>query len=426
MPISVPLRGIFLLAITASLLGNAALAPPAFAQSVPRSAAPTSSAEGGPDAKFNFDETRVAPYVLPNLFRAQDGDSAPTPDQWKARREVILNHFREQVYGRSPGRPAKLGFQTLKTDPQAMGGAATMKQIAIVSRHAGRSHRFVLTLMLPNAVTKPVPVFLLLNHRSDDHIDPTREKRSPFWPAEEMIARGFGVAAFQTWTVAPDHRDRYRKGAIELFEGTTEGPRPANAWGAVAAWSWGASRALDYLQTDKRVDGRKVAVVGHSRGGKAALWAAAEDQRFAMAISNNSGEGGASLARRNFGETIEKVNEGFPHWFAENYKAYAGREEALPVDQHMLMSLIAPRPLYVTSAENDLWSDPKGEFLSLAHASPVYGLWQQPAMKPEAMPELDEPVIVGTRGYHIRSGSHGLTTYDWERFADFADRVWSR
>ncbi|MEO7193136.1 MAG: acetylxylan esterase [Vicinamibacterales bacterium] len=372
---------------------------------------------------FNFDEAKVAAYSLPDLL-AGPGGRAQDQQTWRRRRTEILQLFREHVYGRSPGRPEQLRFQVVEEQPRAMDGAATLERIAVLSTERGRQHRFEFTLFLPNGRRTPAPVFLLLNNRPATDADPSRRQRSEFWPAEEIIARGYGIAALQNDDLAPDNKDRFKDGVIRLFEGETTGLRPRNAWGALAAWGWGARRALDYFETDSRVDATRVAVVGHSRGGKAALWAGAEDERFALVISNESGEGGAAVTRRDFGETLKRITGSFPHWFAENYTAFAGREQELPVDQHMLLALIAPRSLYVTSADEDLWSDPRGEFLSLAHSSPAFALFGDAPIATDAMPPLEQPLIAGRRGYHVRTGVHNLTPYDWQRFADFADRRW--
>ncbi len=368
----------------------------------------------------NYDEAKVPPYELPDLMRLSTGSRVTTIEQWASRRAEIIELFREHVFGRSPGKPERLRFELIEEDPVAMDGAATLKRIAIHSRHGPRSHRFEVVLFLPNASREPVPVFLLINNRSTSHIDPTRAVRSDFWPAEMLVARGYGAAAFNYGELAPDDPDRFGEGVIQLFEGDADS-RPPNAWGAPAAWAWGASRALDYFETEPRVNADRVAVVGHSRGGKTALWASSEDPRFALTISNNSGCGGAALSRRWFGETVALINHRFPHWFCGNFKNYNDRENDLPIDQHMLLALIAPRALYVTSATDDHWADPTGEFLSLVHASPAYALWGHAPVAFEQSPPADASLVVPPRAYHIRTGKHGMKLFDWNRFVDFRD-----
>lgn len=379
----------------------------------------TSSRQAG----FNYDEAAVGPYTLPDVLKGNSGRIA-TPAEWTQHRPAVLELFRQDVYGRSPGRPRQLRFEVVAADPKAMDGAATLQRVAVLSAQSGREHRFEITLFLPNARKEPVPLFLLLNNRPATNADPTRQEKSGFWPAEQVIARGYGIAALQVSDLAPDDKDSYRDGVIRLFEGPSTGPRADDAWMALAAWAWGASRVLDYAEANPRIDATRVAVVGHSRGGKAALWAGAEDERFAMIVSNESGEGGAALSRRNYGETLARITEVFPHWFTRNYARYAGRVAELPVDKHMLLALAAPRALYVASADEDLWADPRGEFLSLSHTSPVYALWGEPGIRADEMPGLERPLIRGKRGYHVRRGTHNLTPYDWDRFMDFGDRVW--
>ena len=373
------------------------------------------------------DDAAAAPVddlKLPDALLMKDGRRVTSLAEWPARRAELVELFTSQVYGRAPGLPEHLDFTVVEDNPTAIGGTATLRRIAIKSTQAGRVHSFEVSLFAPNG--RRSGVFLLLSTRPASATDPTRAIKSEYWPVESVLARGYAIAAIQTDELAPDDKATFANGAIRLFEGDSAAARPPDAWKALAAWSWGASRAMDYLVTDPLVDPARVAVLGHSRGGKAALWAGAQDERFSLTISNESGCGGAALSRRPIGETVDLVNAFYPHWFADNFRAYNGKEAALPVDQHELIALMAPRAVVVASASEDTWSDPEGEYLGLAYASPVYALWGLAPVPLTGMPAVGASVFVAPRGYHLRAGIHALTQFDWDRYADVADRVWPR
>ena len=377
-------------------------------------------------ATFHFHESEVPKYELPDPLKCLDGSTVTTWQEWEAkRRPETLELFRRYIYGHSP-EPGKVTFQILETDPKAVAGKATRKLIKITctdSAHADKSYSFQASLLTPNGVAGRVPAFLLINNRPIASADPTRKELNDFWPAEAILARGYATAVFRTNDVDPDKNgDAARaKGVRAVFSAGTAGQ---DQWATISAWAWGASRVLDYLQTDPAIDAAKVAVIGHSRGGKTALWAAAQDARFALAISNCSGRGGASLARRRMGETIKAINKSFPYWFCDNFKKFDDHEDELPVDQHQLIALIAPRAVCIGSAEADFWADQRGEFLALANASPVFALYGEQPIKADEMPPLQTPLVRGHRGYHIRHGVHNLTPYDWQCYMDFADTLW--
>lgn len=371
--------------------------------------------------EINYYEEKVPYYTLPDILTSLDGTKVTNPDTWNIiRRNEILELFMENVYGRVPETPYEKSFKVVNLDKNAINGTATRKQVDITIKSGGKQLIIHLTIFTPNNSGKPVPVFLLINNRGPANSDPTRKEKSEFWPVEEAIARGYGMAVFNNSDVAADKYDDFKNGIFELLD---KNPRPDDAWGSLTAWAWGASRCMDYIVTDKDVADGKVAIAGHSRGGKAALWAGAQDTRFAMVVSNESGCGGSSLARRRYGETVERINSGFPHWFCNNFKKFNKVIDSLPVDFHMLAALIAPRPLYVANASDDLWADPRGSYLSFYNALPVYKLLGADSGIPENMPALNKQVINGKAGYHIREGSHNMMLSDWIKFMDFSDTV---
>ena len=391
-----------------------------------------------------YNEAKVPAYTLPDPLTMADGTKVTDPKQWPARRAEILDLFRTHVYGRAPGRPEKMTFEVFDRADDALGGKARRKQVAIRLTGTDDGPRINLLVYLPADAKGPVPAFLLLNFggnhaigtdpgirlatswmrdrgEAGDHraTEKSRGKAAKRFPIPMILARGYALATVYYGDIDPDFDDGFKNGVHGAL--TSPGKPGADAWGSIAAWAWGLSRALDYFETDKDLDAKRVAVLGHSRLGKTALWAGAADERFAIVISNDSGCGGAALSRRAFGETVERINKSFPHWFCGNFKAYNRNEAALPVDQHMLVALMAPRPVYVASADRDLWADPHGEFLSCKGADPVYRLLGTEGLPAATMPPLDTPAQ-GRIGYHVRTGGHDLSEYDWRQYLDFADK----
>jgi hypothetical protein len=277
-------------------------------------------------------------------------------------------------------------------------------------------------MFTPNSSKNPVATFLVINHRGMRTMDVSRENKDGFWPAEEVIEAGYGVAGFDVKDVSPDDNEKFQLGVMELYPEQLE---MDNGMRALGAWGWGASRAIDYFETDSLVDAKKIITVGHSRGGKASLWCGAQDKRVAIAVSNESGNSGAALSRRNFGEDIKKIIR-FTHWFCPNYNQYADKENELPMDQHMLLALMAPRGLYVASAAEDLWADPKGQYLSLLEAQPAFKLYGIESNLPPEMPEVNKQIIKSHVGFHNRKGKHNMTPYDWQQFIRFANSYFAK
>jgi hypothetical protein len=398
--------------------------------------------------EINIDESKVPEYTLPNPLICLNNTKITTPTDWFAkRRPEILQLFEHHVYGKIPGKPEIITYKVHSVEENAIKGKAVRKEITIYLKNRKKDLTLNLLIFLPAHHPKPLPVFIGLNFYGNHSIHPdpgiilskqwmpkdrklcivknratesSRGVRAHRWPVEYLIERGYGLATMYCGDIDPDYDDGFQNGIHPLFY--TKGQvRPASdEWGTIGAWAWGLSRAMDYFEQDEDIDHQRVDVIGHSRLGKTALWAGANDQRFAIVISNNSGCGGAALFRRKFGERISHIVNVFPHWFCENFKRYINRENDLPVDQHMLIALIAPRPVYIASAEQDAWSDPHGEFLSAKYADQVYKLLETDGLNTDKMPEINHPIL-STIGYHIREGDHDVLRYDWEKYLDFAD-----
>jgi len=391
-------------------------------------------------------EHLIAP--LPELLKSEDGTSIESSAQWEeVRRKEILELFRDDVYGRVPESVATVSYRVVFEDREAIQGRAVEKEVTMEVRNGKDTLDISLLIFLPGNRPGPVPLFLGLNFNGNHTVYPdpqisltkswvmnnrelgitdnrtspeTRGSAAGRWPVEEILSRGYGLATIYYGDIDPDFDDGFRNGIQGIMDPESPG-RDSSSWGSIAAWAWGLSRAMDYFELDPEIDQYRVAVMGHSRLGKTSLWAGALDQRFALVISNDSGCGGADLSRRPFGERVTNINTSFPHWFASKFHEYNDNEGALPVDQHMLLALVAPRPLYVASASEDNWADQYGEYLSLFYAADAYRLYNKNISLDHEMPEVDSPVTSGQLGYHMRTGEHNVKLYDWEQYLDFAD-----
>ncbi len=390
-------------------------------------------------------EEQVPPYTLPDPLVCQDGTRITDAQMWRdKRRPELLRLFAEAEYGRTLlGRPDAMRFVVREEKRDARGGRATRLRVGVLFEGTEEGRQMELLVYLPNHVKGAVPVFLGFNfdgnYTTTGELDiplarhfamglyenrlvkntPTEAGRGihqEMWQYDLALERGYGVVTAGYGEIEPDADGCWKAGPRGLA------PEPgAQDWGCLGSWAWAYSRTLDYLETNPRVDARRVALIGFSRLGKTALWAGAQDERFALVVSNNSGAGGVALSKRIFGETVEHLTSRLGRWFCSGFRQYAGNEGALPVDQHELAALIAPRPLLIASATEDLWSDPRGEFLSGAGADPVYRLLGTDGLACREMPEPGR-LIESRIGYFLRAGRHDVTREDWLAMLSYADR----
>lgn len=368
----------------------------------------------------NYEESKVPALVLPDIFLSEKGKWIRTQEDWESiRRPEIFRLFESEVYGQIPKDFDSMEFGLVKETPNPYPEIAELEEVNITVSRNGKSHTMRVNLFLPKTGSKPFPVILLINYQPK--YPDGRLNQEGFWPVKELIERGFVTASFHAETVAPDKAETFQNGIISTIYPEQIGQ--ADGLKAFGAWGWAAMRAMDYFEQHPKIDSKKSVLVGHSRTGKTALWTSANDPRWAITYANESGCGGAALSKRKFGETVEAINRRFPYWFADNFRKYNEREEDLPLDQHMLPGLIAPRAVYYSSAREDRWADPKGEYLGLSLGSRVFSeIYGKKAVFEQEFEELKGPVHLESVGYHIREGKHDLTWEDWRIFLEFVEK----
>ena len=406
-------------------------AEPATAPAAPPAALPRTDASGNPLRRAptghisNYDEARVGTYTLPDPLVLQNGQPVRDADTWfKQRRPELLRLYKAEIYGRVPERAPQVTFAVVETDPGVMNGTAVRKEIVGHFGDKPDGPAVHVHLYLPAKAAGRVPVLLHLLFFGDPPADAANGLRrfSEIGPVADILAHGYGYATFRYTEVQADSADTYQSGVIGLTLAPGRAIPAADEWGAISAWAWAASRVLDYFETDPAVDARHVALIGHSRLGKTALWAGAQDPRFALVFPSCAGEMGSALSRRDYGETVDDMAVNFPWWFAGNFQKYPGHWNDLPVDAHLLIALNAPHPVFITGGTQDQWADPRGEFLAAVAAGPVYRLLGKKDLGTSDGPPLDTPLITGDLGFLYHTGAHTIAPADWNAFLAFAEK----
>jgi hypothetical protein len=393
----------------------------------------------------NYDEAKVGTYSLPDPLQLNNGKPVRNAKTWYSkRRPEIVQMFETQQYGRAPGRPADESFEMVDPGTPALNGKAIRKQVTINLKKDKTGPSIDLLIYLPAAATKPVPMFFSINFgavqnavddpgiKSEKTWDPKTNTR--FTPpaargfghidAEDLLNAGFGVATFYYGDVDPDYPGGFANGIRARYLKPGQAERAPDDWGSIAAWAWGMSRVEDYFETDKSIDAKRVVIHGISRLGKTVMWAGAHDQRFAAVIASCSGEGGAALSHRNYGETIAHLTAPtrFPYQFAANYAKYGGFPDKAPMDANLLIALIAPRPLLLQTGSSDYWSDPKGEFLAAVAAGKVYKLLGKEDLGTDVWPAATQPIFHDL-SYYMHEGGHGMVPSDWGIYIEFLKKT---
>jgi len=402
------------------------------AQAAPRSNNLGSDADGNPlrlafktGHVSNYDEAKVAPYTLPDPLVLANGQRVRDADTWsKRRRAEILALYTTEIYGRIPANAPTVTWAVTETTPGARAGAAVMRRVVGKIGELADGPRINLTVYTPTNPKGPVPMILLVNFGGGAAAATQGRGATAGVPAVagEILERGWGFATVGYQDIQPDRANAWAEGVIGLTLAPGQSAPAAGEWGAISAWAWGISRIIDYFQTDKSIDAKRIAVQGHSRLGKTVLWASALDERIAAVYSSCSGELGASLARRDWGETVDDMAQNFGYQFAGHFQKWVGRWNEMPVDAHMLIALSAPRPVFITGGTSDQWADPKGQFLGAVAAGPVYRLLGKKDLGVTELPPLDSPVIGGELGWYYHTGGHSATPADWNAFLAFVSK----
>ncbi len=390
----------------------------------------------------NYQEDSVGTYTLPDLLQCTDGQQVTTAKIWeKKRRPELLKQMEEIQFGKMPPRPAAMSFNVFDKGTPAFNGKAIRKQVTVYFTKDTSDHKMNLLIYLPAAAQKPAPLLMNISFAAYNQIiDDTGLRVGDIWNregkkikadkpsvfgkmnVEQFLDAGIGFATVYYGDIEPDFKDGIKYGIRKQYLKSAQTETAPNEWGAIAAWAWGLSRAMDYFQTDKQIDSKRVALQGASRLGKTVLWAGVHDTRYKMVIASISGEGGAALSRRNYGETVQHITDPsrYLYQFAPNYHTYANKLNSLPFDAHMLVALMAPRPLLLQTGSTDYWSDPKGEFLSVIAAAPVYQLYNKKGPYTTQMPPAgDTSLLMNELGYFMHEGGHTVLPTDWAHMIEY-------
>lgn len=373
----------------------------------------------------NYDESKVAAYTLPDPLMMANGQRVKNAAEWRTKRRTeILRAYQTEIYGRIPANTPKVTWEVTETNPAAKESTATMRRVVGHIGTGPNAQPVNMMVYTPAKAAGPVPLILLLNFGGGPPVEGRPAANTQFNDppvAADILAHGWGYAMVGYQDIQPDRLNTLNQGVIGQTLTPGELPKP-DEWGAISAWAWAVSRMIDHFETDKLVDAKKIAVFGHSRLGKTVLWASALDERIAAVYSSCSGEMGAALARRDWGETVDDMGQNFPYWFAGNFQKYVGKWTDMPVDAHMLIALSAPRPVFITGGTGDQWADPIGEFKAGVAAGPVYKLLGKNDLGTTELPPLDTPLTKGDIGWHYHTGGHAATAADWKGFLEFVGK----